>query len=234
MALVVVALMAVLTPAGSSRGQTPPVCTWSIGTMGAFSGDFKNYAIPGARAVRLAIEQANESGDLACTLDLHKRDTQGDPNQAPAQAQRLVDDEDLVACVCGFFSGETLASGSIFEDGNVAMLSTGEYPSIRRQRFRTWFRLIAAADRQANATGVYIKRELDPRRVSIVYDTQQYSRVMARKVASVLQWRFDGPMIVINPEETDYSAAALAVKEQRPMSSSMAGTPDRRGVSLPS
>ena len=184
--------------------------------MGAFTGDFKIYALPGARAVRLAIEQANESGDLACTLDLHKRDTQGDPNQAPAQAQRLIDDEDLVACVCGFFSGETLASGAIFEDGNVAMLSTGEYPAIRREGFRTWFRLIAASDRQASATGIYIKSEFDPRRVSIVHDNQSYSQIMARGVADELRWRFDGPMIVLNPEEADYSAAAAKVKRQRP------------------
>ena len=48
-----------------------------------------------------------------------------------------------ITIVCGFFSGETLASGRIFREGGVAMLSTGEVSIIRKQRFRTWFRLIA-------------------------------------------------------------------------------------------
>ena len=146
----------------------------------------------GARSVELAVEQANESGELPCTLQLHKEDTQGDPNQAAAAAQELIDDDDLVACVCGFFSGETLATGQIFNEGNVAMLSTGEVSKIRNQGFGTWFRLIAPSDEQGRVTGIYIRRVLGARRVAIAHDGQSYSREIARNVRDELGWRYDG------------------------------------------
>lgn len=196
--------------------ETPTVCTWTVGIMGALSEDFAYLAKPAAQGVKVAVDLANESGELPCTLQVHQEDTQGDPNQAPALAQELVDDEDLVACVCGFFSGETLATGRIFEDGGVAMLSTGEMSPIRNQGFETWFRLVAPVDEQGRATGVYIRRVLVPRRVAVVHDNQDYSLDIARAVIEELGWRYDGPMIEVTSEELGPDLAAEDVKRMSP------------------
>ena len=209
-------LALVAVPPQPSTSEAQPACTWSIGIMGALRGDYANYGRPAANGVKLAVHLANESGELACSLDTHPENTQGDPNQAPAKAQRLVDDENLVACVCGFFSGETLASGSIFREAGVAMLSTGEISEVRRQRFRTWFRLIAPGDQQATSTGNYIRKAVDARRVAIVHDGQSYSREIAQKVAAALGWRFEGPFIRLNPEESSEPQAAREVKRRKP------------------
>ena len=114
-----------LVPAGVGEAQTPPECTWSIGIMGALHGDYARYGAPMGDAIRLAVAIANREGDLACTLTVHAENSEGDPNQAPRKAQRLVEDQNVVACVCGFFSGETLATGGIFSHAGLAMLSTG-------------------------------------------------------------------------------------------------------------
>lgn len=184
--------------------------------MGALKGTWAYFGRPAARGVQLAVDRVNESGELPCTLETHSENTGGDPNQAPAKAQQLVDDEDLVACVCGFFSGETLASGQIFREAGVAMLSTGEISIIRDQGFRTWFRLVAPSDEQGRVTGIYIRRALGARHVSIVHDGQSYSKEIAREVRDEVGWRMAGPMIRLAPEEADYDRAAVQVRRQSP------------------
>ncbi|MDQ4130574.1 MAG: ABC transporter substrate-binding protein, partial [Actinomycetota bacterium] len=64
-------------------------CTWVIGTMGALSGDAASLGRPIAQGVEYAVNQANESGELPCQLEYQEEDSQGDPTQAPALAEKL-------------------------------------------------------------------------------------------------------------------------------------------------
>lgn len=182
-------------------GATRGACTWTIGIMGALEGELAEFGTGPARGVEIAVDLANEGGELACTLEPHAENTNGDHKEAPASAQRLVDDEDLVACVCGYFSRETRATGDVFEQGGVAMLSISEESRMREDGFDTWFRLVAPVDRQATATGLYVKRVFDPRRVAIVNTVQSYSDDVVEHVRAALgRRRLAGPLIPFNPE----------------------------------
>ena len=183
--------------------------------MGALSGDLARYGTPISNGIRLAVDLANRQRDLACALAVHAEDTQGDPHQAPRKAEELVDDEQVVACVCGFFSGETLAAGSIFDEAGLLMASTGTNGAIDRQGFDTWFRALAADPKQAAATAHYIVGALGARSVSVVHDAQESSKVLADKVAAGVGDRLDG-RFVINPEEVDHSAVVAHIKRIDP------------------
>ena len=170
-----------------------------------------------ANGIELAVDQANEEGELACTLEIRAEDTQGDPSKAPRKAQKLTEDASVVACICGFFSGETLASGSIFSRAGLAMVSTGTNRVIQRQGFKTWFRAVASDAKQGAVTAGYIKNGLDARKVRVVHDTQEYSKGLAKDVFDTLGKRLAGKqMYVINPEETDYSAVVYQIKQDNP------------------
>jgi branched-chain amino acid transport system substrate-binding protein len=123
-----------------------------------------------------------------------------------------VEDEDLVACVCGYFSGETAATGDVFEQGGVAMLSTSEESRMRERGFETWFRLVAPVDRQATATGLYIRRVFEPRRVAIVTVPNRYSDDVADHLRAALRWRFEGPLVPFNPEESGVDDASQKIR----------------------
>lgn len=200
--------------AGSGSAQTP-ACTWSIGLMGALSGDAARYGRPIADGIRLAVDLANRERDLPCALAVRAMDSQGDPTQAPELARALVDDEQVVACVCGFFSGETLATGPIFEDGGLLMASTGTNHTIDEQGYGTWFRAVAADDRQGAGAARYIVDVLEARSVSVVHDNQDYSKSIAEDVADGVGRRLEGKF-VINPEETDHSAVVARLEKIRP------------------
>lgn len=212
--LIVVAQVAVPL-AGPGRAQEAPPCTWSIGIMGALTGDAARYGRPISDGIRLAVDLANRERDLACALAVHAEDTLGDPGLAPPQAQQLIDDQRVVACICGFFSGETLATGEMFDEAGLLMASTGSNGIVDEQGFDTWFRAVAADPVQGAATARYIVEALGARSVSVVHDNQDYSKAVADDVADALGNRVD-ERYVINPEETDHSAVVAQIEQRKP------------------
>lgn len=213
----VVGMTLVLAACSPSPGdETPQACTWTIGIMGAVEGEFAEFGAPPARGVEIAVDLANEGGELACTLETHSENTNADYKEAPASARKLVEDEDLVACVCGYFTRETAATGEVFEEGGVAMLSTAEESRMRERGFETWFRLVAPVDRQATATGDYISRAMRPRSVAIVSTVQSYSDDFVDHLRPALRWRFEGPVIPLNPEESGVDVAARRIRRLSP------------------
>lgn len=196
-------------------GDEDKDCTWTIGTMGALSGDFATLGVPISQGVEYAINEANEAGDVPCTLEYDTEDSQGSPDQAPALAQNLVGNETLVACMCPYFSGETLATGDIFMDAGVLISGTGTNDTIDDQGFETWFRAVASDGVQGPVAAQYIEATYDPGVVAIVHDNQDYSKGLAESVKAELGGIAKGPFI-INPEETDYSAVIAQVQQAQP------------------
>ncbi|MGH2736797.1 MAG: ABC transporter substrate-binding protein, partial [Actinomycetota bacterium] len=142
------------TAGGDDGGEA---CTWVIGTIGALSGDFATIGEPIFQGIEYAVNELNESGDVACTLELQEEDSQGSPDQAPQLAQSLVENEELVAVVGPYFSGETLASGEIFSSANVPFICPScTNDTIDDQGFTTFFRAVGDDQVQGEVAGQYI------------------------------------------------------------------------------
>ena len=201
------------TNTGQNGGDQP--CEWTIATMGALSGDYASVGRPIAHGVEFAVNQANETGNLPCTLKFTSEDSQGDPNQAPQLAQSIVGDDTVVFCACPYFSGETLATGDIFGEAGIAISGTGTNETIDEQGFPTWFRAVAPDNIQAEVAGDYIKEALGAKRIAIIHDNQDYSKGLAEGVAKVVGDLSVGTF-VINPEEPDFSAVVSQVNEANP------------------
>lgn len=199
----------------SKPGTTaqPKDCTWVIATMGALSGDYASVGQPIADGVEYAIENANTDG-LACELGFTSEDSQGDSNQAPPLARKLVDNDEVVACICPYFSGETLATGKVFGEGGMLISGTGTNETIDEQGFTTWFRAVAPDDIQGEVAAEYI-RSLGVNKVAVMHDNQDYSKGLADAVQAGLGDLAVGPYI-INPDEIDYSAVVAEVEDADP------------------
>jgi len=198
---------------GDASGDEDVDCTWVIGTMGALSGDFATIGEPIFQGIEYAVEELNESGDVGCTLELASEDSQGNPDQAPALAQSLVENEELVAVVGPYFSGETLATGEIFSESGIAFVCpscTNE--TIDDQGYETFFRAVADDAVQGEVAGAYLQSLGGD--VAVVHDNQDYSKGLADAVAAAVG-DVAGPF-VINPEETDYSSVVQQVANADP------------------
>ncbi|HET7482213.1 MAG TPA: branched-chain amino acid ABC transporter substrate-binding protein [Actinomycetota bacterium] len=199
---------------GDNGGDTN--CTWTIATMGALSGDYASVGQPIADGIEYAVEQANDAGDLQCELKFTSEDSQGDPNQAPALAQKIAGDDTVVFCACPYFSGETLATGDIFSSAGLAISGTGTNETIDEQGYTTWFRAVAPDNIQAEVDAQYIQAQ-GAKAVAVVHDNQDYSKGLAEGVIKNLgDAVVGGKAFVINPEETDYSAVISQIANANP------------------
>ena len=196
------------------KGSTKEGCVWKIATLGALSGEYATLGTPIGDAVDFAVEEANERGGLACRLELRAEDSQGNPNVAPALARKVVEDEAVVACVCPYFSGETLASGGVFSPAGVLMTGTATHATVAEQGFETWFGAAAADDFQGEVAGEIIA-SLGAGNVAVVDDGQDYTKTLTAAVQTALGERVGGTF-TIDPAQDDLSHVAGQVAAMEP------------------
>ncbi len=202
------------TPAAGGGGGQP--CTWTIGTMGALSGDAATIGQPIFAGIEYGIEAANEAGNLPCTLELLEQDSQGDPSQAPPLAQTLAQTENLVAIVGPYFSGETDAVGDTFDEAGIPFFTpSATNPELSKNGWTGFFRLVGTDAQQGQEAADYLTRVGGFQSVAVMHDNSEYGKPLADTVANAL----GGAAVTnvpLNPEETDHSAAISKVREAGP------------------
>lgn len=191
-------------------------CAWSLGTMGALDGEFAYLGHPIAQAVELAVTEANREGEIACSLRLKKSNTEGFPDNAPRSARKLVR-QGIVACICPYFSGETLASGALFSDAGVAFVTPAVHSTIDDQGFQTFFRAVPEDLAEGRTAAAYVEQALGAESVAVVHDNQDYSKQVTDVFIEEANGRvrMDGPYI-INPDRRDYSAVVRQIEKSDP------------------
>lgn len=157
-------------------------CEWVIGAMGAYSGAAAALGQRIVEGTEKAVQEANEAGEVPCELTVQKEDSQGDPNQAPALADKLIENENLVFCACPYFSGETLATGAKFSQAGIAISGTGTNETIDEQGFETWFRAVAPDNIQGEVAANYLVNVVGAKSIAVVHDNQDYSKGIAEVV----------------------------------------------------
>jgi branched-chain amino acid transport system substrate-binding protein len=194
-------------------------CTWSIGTMGALSGPAAGLGQAIYQGVVYAIDQANKSGNLPCTLSLIKEDSQGDPAQAPGLARKLAQTSDLVAIIGPYFSGESNASGPIFQQAGIPWITpSATDPTIAQQGWTTFFRAVANDADQGPVAAEYIAKVLKPSTIAVIDDNSDYGKTLAGIVTTKLKssgTTVQGPYH-IDPKSNDFSSVVAQVKNGNP------------------
>ncbi len=197
------------TTVSGERGSAPEDCVWTIATMGGLSGDYAPIGAPIAHAVEYAIAEANQRGDLACAVDFRTEDTDANPNVAPRLARTLTGDRSVVACVCPYFSGETLASGPVFSSGGLLMTGTATNETIDDQGLETWFGAAPLDDVQGAVAGQLIAAS-GAENVAVIDDGQDYPKTLASAVQTALGERVGGTFSV-DPVQDDFSVVVERV-----------------------
>lgn len=185
--------------------------------LGAMTGDYANLGVSGRDAVQLAIDEANDRGDLPVRLALEVFDTQLDPAQAQLLATKAVTDRDIIGSVGPLSSGESKAASPTLEEGGLPFVTVASNPDLARHGWKTFHRLMANDDIQGNEVARYIDKGLKARTVSIVHDNTEYGKALAMVAESALRARGVATQIdVIDPKALDYSAAVNIVKARQP------------------
>jgi len=158
-----------------------------IGIAGPMTGPVAQYGDMQFSGARMAIQQINANGGvMGEKLVGVEYDDVCDPKQAVTVANRLVNDgvRFVVGHLC---SSSTQPASDIYEDEGVLMITPASTsPEINSRGYELVFRTIGLDSMQGPVAGKYLA-SLNPKRVAIIHDKQQYGEGIATAVRDTLK-----------------------------------------------
>jgi branched-chain amino acid transport system substrate-binding protein len=188
--------------------------TFTIGYQGPLSGGNQQLGINMDNAIVLAIDQANASGTLPFKLKYEHSDDVGDGGQAPAAAQKLIDDSNVIAVVGPAFSSPVAASGKKFGDANLTIMTpSATRADLTSDGFTSFVRIVTGDNIQGAKDADYIAKVLKAKSAYVVDDKSDYGAGLSKFVKQ--QLTTDGVTVTaegIAAGTKDYSTVATKAK----------------------
>ncbi len=201
-------------PAGDGKATCEPV---KIAMAGALNGPDAALGINIKNGIQLALDKHN-TANPGCQIELRTFDTEGDPQKATAIAPQIVDDESIIGLIGPAFSGETKATGGVFDQaGLLAATASATNVTLSEQGWNTFLRGLANDGVQGPSVANYMKTTLGDKKVCVVDDSTDYGVGLAKVVRETLGPVADGACnISVKKGDKDFSAAVTQVKGQSP------------------
>ena len=201
-------------PAGDGKATCPPV---SIAMAGALTGADAALGINIKNGVQLAIDSHN-AANPGCQVQLKPFDTEGDPQKATAIAPQIVDDQYTVGLVGPAFSGETKATGTVFDQaGLVSATASATNVTLSENGWKTFFRGLANDGVQGPSVANYLKNTLSFKKICVVDDSTDYGLGLAQAMRETLGPVADSACnISVKKGDKDFSAAVTQIKGVSP------------------
>ncbi len=204
------------TTGGQGTDTTMAGDMYTIGFVGALTGDNANLGINIRDGMKVAIEEENAKGGPM--IMLAEFDTAGDPAQASTIKDRFITDPNVIGIVGPAFSGETRALIPSLQDAGLVMISASatnkDLPSVVPNA-TVFHRIIADDTLQASGIATYLAG-LSPRptRVAYVHDNTDYGKPLTEDVERDASARglTRAAMLTVDPKSQDFSATVNALR----------------------
>ena len=203
-----------VNPAGDGTATCPPL---SLAMAGPLTGADAAFGANVRDGAQLAVDKHN-AANPGCQVQLRTFDTEGDPQKATSVAPQIVDDPSIVGLVGPTWSGETKATGSVFDQaGLVAVTPSATNVALAEQGWKTFFRGLSNDGVQGPSLANYLKNTLDVGTACVVDDSTDAGVGQAGAVRDTL-----GPIaepacnISVKKGDKDFSAAANQIIGQSP------------------
>ncbi len=201
-------------PAGDGKATCPPV---AIAMSGALNGPDAALGINIKNGVQMALDKHN-AANPGCQIELKTFDTEGDPQKATAIAPQIVDDASIIGMVGPAFSGETKATGGVFDQaGLVAATASATNVTLSEQGWKTFFRGPANDGAQGPSVANYLKNTAGDKKVCVIDDSTDYGTGLSKAVRDTLgEVAVAACSISVKKGDKDFSAAVTQIKDQAP------------------
>ena len=207
----------VVAPADPTGDGTATCAPVKIAMAGALNGPDAALGINIKNGVQLALDKHN-AANPGCQIELRTFDTEGDPQKATAIAPQIVDDESIIGLIGPAFSGETKATGGVFDQaGLVAATASATNVTLSEQGWKTFLRGLANDGVQGPSVANYMKTTLGDKKVCVVDYSTDYGTGLAKAVRETLgEVAVPACEISVKKGDKDFSAAVTQVKGQTP------------------
>ncbi|WP_436770931.1 ABC transporter substrate-binding protein [Yinghuangia sp. YIM S09857] len=193
----------------SPSGQRPLL---KFGFQGGLTGENAQLGINMHNGATLAVNEANQRGDLPFRIELVPSDDQGSETKSAMAAQKLIDDDEVVAVVGPVFSGPTRAASALYENAGLSAVTPSATNPILTASPSTYFNRATTNDNeQGTEIAAYLKK-LGAASVFLLGDGSSYAGGLLAAVEKGL-----GTAAKITKHEApkgsvDYTDAANRVK----------------------
>lgn len=200
-------------PAGDGKATCPEGLT--IGYVGAETGPNAQLGINIYNGIQLAINQHNEANP-GCQVGFKKFDTEGDPNKATGPVTQAVNEADIIGVVGLPFSGESKATGNIFEQqGLVHITPSATNPGLTQNGWKTFFRGLGNDAVQGPAAAKFLTDQLKAKKVYLVQDDSDYGIGLGTTTSKALGDALVGTDKVTTGQK-DFSAVISKIINAKP------------------
>jgi branched-chain amino acid transport system substrate-binding protein len=209
---------ALLPLASAARAQTSgePVV---VGISGPLTGQYAQYGAQWKKGFDLAVEQANAAGGVrGRPLAYDFQDSQSDPRQSVALAQKFVNDPRIVAELGDFSSAASMAASPIYQRGQLVQFGfTNSHPDFTKGGDYMWSNAPNQAEDMPILADLVVKR-LGLKKLAVLYvngDWGKSSQELFNAAVVAI-----GGQVVVNegylPAEKDFRSTLVRVRSGAP------------------
>jgi branched-chain amino acid transport system substrate-binding protein len=184
---------------------------------GALTGPNAALGINFLNGAQLAITEFN-TANPGCQLTLKQFDTEGDPQKATQVAPQITGDASIIALLGPAFSGETKATGAIFnQSGLISVTASATNPALTTNGWTNFFRGLGNDNSQGGATANWLTTQKGFTKVCVAQDNTDYGVGLANVVTETLGAAADGNCAVkVKTGDKDFSAGIQLIKGESP------------------
>ena len=191
-----------------------------IGVAGPFSGPNATYGAQYWKGASQAAEDINAAGGInGEKIVLVQGDDACEPKQAVAVANRLVDQDKVMAVVGHFCSSSTMPASEVYDDAGVLSITPGSTnPQITERGMKTLFRMCGRDDQQGAIAANFMLDKLKAKKVAVIHDKDTYGQGLADATKAALEKRgvkevmYEG----LSRGEKDFNALVTKIAQANP------------------
>lgn len=204
-----------VSPAGA--GNATCAAGTSIAMAGALTGPNAALGLNILYGAQLAADEHNKANPN-CQVSIKQFDTEGDPQKATQVAPQIVGDASVIGLLGPAFSGETKATGPIFNQaGLLSLTASATNPDLTKNGWTNFFRGLASDAVQGPAVAAYMKDTLGYKKVCVVQDNSDYGAGLAEEINSGLGDAADSSCAAnVKTGDKDFSATVQLVNGASP------------------
>jgi branched-chain amino acid transport system substrate-binding protein len=205
--------------AGVSVAAEPAGEPILLGVSGPLTGPNAQYGTQWKQGFDLALDQINGAGGIkGRPLRYVFEDTQSDPKQTVAVAQKFVADKHIVAELGDFASPASMAASPIYQRAGLVQFGfTNSHPNFTKAGDFIWSNSVSQADEQPLNAAYAVKR-LGFKRIAVLHLNTDWGRtskdhfVAAAKELGAEVVAAEGYL----PEEKDFRSTLVRVRDANP------------------
>jgi branched-chain amino acid transport system substrate-binding protein len=210
------------TPPSTAKAQASSTANGEpilLGVSGPLTGQNAQYGAQWKAGFDLALEEINGQGGIkGRPLQYVFEDSQSDPRQSVAIAQKFVADKRIIAEIGDFSSPASMAASPIYQRGHLVQFGfTNSHPDFTKGGDYMWSNSVSQADEQP-LLAEYAVKDLGLKRLAILHLNTDWGRT-SRDVFTDAAKKYGAEIVAAEgyqPDEKDYRSTLVRVRDAKP------------------